>query len=88
MNITLSPEQEQFIQSQIERGIFATPEQAIAAALNLLERQNLDYEQWVTEARKKVDVGLKQLARGEKVPLESALSHLEQKLAQYQKGEM
>jgi len=80
MNITLKPEQEQFIQSQIERGIFANAEEAIAAALNLLEEQSTSYEQWLKETREKVEIGLEELERGEKFPLEVAFERLDQKL--------
>ncbi|MFB2894735.1 type II toxin-antitoxin system ParD family antitoxin [Aerosakkonemataceae cyanobacterium BLCC-F50] len=80
MNITLKPEQEQFIQSQIERGIFANAEEAIAVALNLLEEQIKSYEQWLKETRKKVEVGLAELERGENFPLEIAFERLDQKL--------
>ncbi|MFB2979704.1 type II toxin-antitoxin system ParD family antitoxin [Microseira sp. BLCC-F43] len=80
MNITLKPEQEQFIQSQIDRGIFANPEQAIEAALRLLEDMSINYEQWLEETRQKVEVGLAQLERGEKFPLEVAFERLERKV--------
>lgn len=80
MNITLKPEQEQFIQSQIERGIFANAEEAIAAALSLLEEQSISYEQWLKETREKVEIGLAELERGEKFPLEAAFERLDQKL--------
>lgn len=46
MQITLKAEQEQFIQAQIQRGIFASPDQAIEVALKLLEAQSLEQEQW------------------------------------------
>ncbi|MFB2882291.1 type II toxin-antitoxin system ParD family antitoxin [Floridanema aerugineum] len=80
MNITLKPEQEQFIQSQIERGIFANAEEAIAAALRLLEKQSISYEQWLKETRKKVEIGQAHLERGEKFPLEVAFERLDKKL--------
>jgi antitoxin ParD1/3/4 len=80
MNITLKPEQEQFIQSQIKRGIFANAEEAIAAALRLLEEQSISYEQWLKETREKVEIGLAELERGEKFPLEVAFERLDQKV--------
>lgn len=76
MNISLNPELEQFIQSQIQRGNFANPEQVIEAALHLLEEQSISYEQWLKETRDKVEVGLAQLERGEKVPLKVAFERL------------
>lgn len=87
MNITLKPEQEQFIQSQIERGIFANPEQAIEAALRLLEEQSKSYEQWVEATREKIDVGLAQLERGEKFPLEVAFERLERNVTKLREGQ-
>lgn len=87
MNITLKPEQEQFIQSQIERGIFVNPEQAIEAALRLLEGQSIGYEKWLEENRQKVEVGLAQLELGEKFPLEVAFERLEGKVNQLRGGQ-
>ena len=47
MNITLSPEQEKFIQSQIARGKYTNIQQVIDSALKLLEKQDQNYEQWL-----------------------------------------
>ncbi|MBD2314622.1 type II toxin-antitoxin system ParD family antitoxin [Desertifilum sp. FACHB-1129] len=87
MKVTLKPEQEQFIQSQIERGIFANPEQAIEAALRLLEEQSISYEQWLEETRAEVEVGLTQLKQGQKFPLEVAFEQLQQKLDKLREGQ-
>lgn len=67
MNITLSPEQEQFIQSQIARGKYTNIQQVIDCALKLLEKQDRNYGQWLDETRQKVKVGLEQLERGDKI---------------------
>ena len=40
MQITLKAEQERFIQAQIQRGIFDSPDQEIEMALKLLEAQS------------------------------------------------
>ncbi|MFB2938616.1 hypothetical protein ACE1B6_25480 [Aerosakkonemataceae cyanobacterium BLCC-F154] len=53
---------------------------AIAAALNLLEEQSINYKQSLKETREKVEIGLKELELGEKFPLEVAFERLEQKL--------
>ena len=39
MNISLSPEQEKFIQSQIAKGKYTNIQQVIDSALKLLEKQ-------------------------------------------------
>ena len=41
MQITLTPEQEQFLQNQLDKGKYKTPEEAIAQAFALLEEQDL-----------------------------------------------
>lgn len=79
MNITLSSEQEQFIQSQIARGKYTNIQQVIDSALKLLEKQDRNYEQWLNETRQKVKVGLEQLERGDKVDGEVVIAQLEAK---------
>ncbi|CCQ51968.1 type II toxin-antitoxin system ParD family antitoxin [Crocosphaera watsonii] len=79
MNITLSPEQEKFIQSQIARGKYTNIQQVIDSALKLLEKQDKNYEQWLDETRQKVKVGLEQLERGDKVDGEVVIAQLEAK---------
>lgn len=82
MQITLREEQERFIQSQIQRGIYENPDQAVAIALKLLEAQSLEHEQWVNEVRSKVDEAAKELARGERIPLEAVVGQLKEKFRQ------
>lgn len=65
MAIVLKPEQEQFIQSQIDAGQFSNPEQVIDTAFRLLEQQSAEYVQWVKEVREKVTVARDEVARGE-----------------------
>ncbi|MGK7920920.1 MAG: type II toxin-antitoxin system ParD family antitoxin [Trichodesmium sp.] len=60
MNIRLTPEQEKFIEVQVNSGKFATFEEAIDKALKLLE-----YQQWIEETREKIDAGVAELERGE-----------------------
>ncbi len=79
MNITLSREQEQFIQSQIARGKYTNIQQVIDSALKLLEKQDRNYEQWLDETRQKVKVGLEQLESGDKVDGEIVIAQLEAK---------
>ena len=79
MNITLSPEQEKFIQSQIARGKYTNIQQVIDSALKLLEKQDQNYEQWLDETRQKVKVGLEQLETGDKVDGEVVIAQLEAK---------
>ena len=79
MNIILSPEQEQFIKTQINKGKYINSQQIIDKALTLLEKQEQEYEKWLNETRQKVKVGLEQLERGEKVDGEVVIAQLTEK---------
>ncbi|MFP4299355.1 MAG: type II toxin-antitoxin system ParD family antitoxin [Spirulinaceae cyanobacterium] len=80
MNITLNSEQQKFIQSQIKKGRYTDSQEVINKALELLEKQEQKYEQWLTETRQKVQVGIEQLERGEKIDGEVAIAQLQDKL--------
>jgi antitoxin ParD1/3/4 len=79
MNIALKPEQEQFIQSQIDRGRFKSADEAAFQAFKLLEEKYRDYEDWIEDTRQKVDVAIAELDRGEGVDLDLAIEILQQK---------
>jgi antitoxin ParD1/3/4 len=79
MNIALKPEQEQFIQSQIDRGRFKSADEAAVQAFKLLEEKYRDYEEWIEDTRQKVDVGVAELDRGEGVELDLVIERLQQK---------
>jgi antitoxin ParD1/3/4 len=79
MNIALKPEQEQFIQSQIDRGRFKSADEAVVQAFRLLEEQERDYENWIEDTRQKVEIAVAELDRGEGVDLDIAIERLQQK---------
>ena len=66
MNISLTLEQEKFIQEKIKSGRYETVEQAIAQALQLLEERDraLD-ERQLEELRQKIASANEQIARGQ-----------------------
>jgi antitoxin ParD1/3/4 len=80
MSIILKPEQEQFIQSQVQAGRFATAEEAIDVAISLLERLDEGYEEWVEATREKIEVGMAQIERGEVLDGETVIAQLQEKL--------
>jgi antitoxin ParD1/3/4 len=79
MNITLSPQQERFIQELLANGKFQSAEAVISQALKLLEAQQQEYDAWVEDVRNKVDEATVELARGEGIPLDTVMSQLEEK---------
>jgi antitoxin ParD1/3/4 len=74
MNIALKPEQEQFIQSQIDRGRFKSADEAVSQAFKLLEKQDRDYQHWIEDTRQKVEVAVAELDRGEGVELDLVIA--------------
>lgn len=79
MSISLKPEHEQFIQSQIEKGKYANADEVISEAFRLLEERERQYEQWLEETRKKVAIGIEQLDRGEGLDGEVVVAQLQEK---------
>ena len=79
MNITLSPQQERFIQELLANGKFQSAEAVISQALKLLEAQQQEYDAWVEDVRNKVDEATAELARGEGIPLDTVMSQLQEK---------
>ncbi len=79
MNITLKPEQEQFIQNQLDQGRFPNAEAVINQALQLLQEKQGEYEDWVEDVRVKVNEAAAELERGEGVPLETVVEQIQAK---------
>lgn len=80
MSITLTQEQERFVQQMLATGRYQKAEEVIQAALSLLEEYRVQYEQWVNETRSKVDVGLQELNQGEGIELEVVMHQFKGKI--------
>jgi antitoxin ParD1/3/4 len=79
MNLTLKPELTEFIQQEILTGKYASPDEAIEAALNLLKSKSTT-DQLATELREKIDSAAAQLDQGEGLNPEDVLAGLRAKL--------
>ncbi|WP_271254100.1 ribbon-helix-helix domain-containing protein [Pseudanabaena sp. Chao 1811] len=75
MPITLQPEQEQFIQTQLATGRYTNATEVIAEALQLLEKRN-HYDRWVEELGNKIDIAAAELDLGEGIDGETAINQL------------
>jgi antitoxin ParD1/3/4 len=82
MSITLSPEQEKIVQSQVQLGKFTTTEQAIDRALRLLEEWDTSDDQWMEETRQKLASASAQIERGEVLDGPTVIAQLQAKLHQ------
>jgi antitoxin ParD1/3/4 len=82
MAIVLKPEQERFIQSQIDAGQFSNAEQVIGTAFRLLEQHSAEYTQWVNEVREKVTIARDEVARGEVLDGETVVNDILERFRQ------
>lgn len=78
MNISLKPEYEQFIQSQIEAGNYTSADEVLDEAFQLL----LERERRLAELRQKVAVATEQIANGQVTDGEIVFARLQTKLNQ------
>jgi antitoxin ParD1/3/4 len=79
MNLNLKPEWEAFIQQEVLAGKYANYDEAIEAALNLLQSKN-SVERLATELREKIDIAAAQLDRGEGLNGDEVIASLRAKL--------
>lgn len=81
MNITLTPEQEKYIQLKLEEGKYKSVEQLISEALQLLEERNRTLEQKrLEELRQKIASGTEQIDRVQVTDGEEAFAQLQEKI--------
>jgi antitoxin ParD1/3/4 len=68
MNVSLTPELEKLVTSKVESGRYQSASEVIREGLRLLDDQDRLREIHMNEVRKKIQVGLDQLERGEGIP--------------------
>jgi antitoxin ParD1/3/4 len=77
MNITLTPEQSQFIQGQLATGNYQSTTEILQVAFDLLaEQENQQDPQWLVEVGEKIDAAEASIARGEGVDFDSAMEQI------------
>ena len=79
MNLTLTLEQQDFIQQELAIGNYSSADDLFADALQLLA-QRRRYDQWVQEVQEKVAIAAAELERGEGVDGETAVAALRSRL--------
>jgi antitoxin ParD1/3/4 len=58
MSISLTPDQERFIQSKLQSGKYRSIEEVLAVALRLLEEYDRAEVEWVEDMREKVNAAI------------------------------
>ena len=58
MSITLTPDQERFIQTKLQAGKYRTAEEVLEIALRLLDEYDRADNEWVESVRAKIDAAI------------------------------
>ncbi|MEH1858428.1 MAG: type II toxin-antitoxin system ParD family antitoxin [Nostoc sp.] len=79
MNISLTTELEQFIQSQVTSGKYTSSEEVILAGIRLLEERERIYKGRFEELQREIAIGVEQLDRKERLDGREVIEQLRQK---------
>jgi antitoxin ParD1/3/4 len=87
MTISLTVELEQFVQSQVASGKYASIEEVIIAGIKLLEEREKIYKGRFEELKREVGIGVEQLERSERLDGREIIEKLRQKNQAMRKAE-
>ncbi|MEA5539476.1 type II toxin-antitoxin system ParD family antitoxin [Limnoraphis robusta Tam1] len=82
MNISLTPELEQFVRSTVKSGRYSSASEVIEAALRLLEEREMERLVRLEELRKEIRIGIEASDRGEVFDGEEVLKELREEIQQ------
>ncbi len=68
MNVSLTPELEQYINGKVESGLYQTASEVIREGLRLLRRRDEIHARKLAELRREIQIGIDQADRGELSP--------------------
>ncbi|HLO48905.1 MAG TPA: type II toxin-antitoxin system ParD family antitoxin [Kamptonema sp.] len=86
MNISLTPELEQFVQSTVKNGRYSSAFEVVRAALRLLEQQEIERLVRLEELRKDIMIGIEASDRGEVFDGEEVLRELREEIQKAHEG--
>lgn len=81
MNVSLTPELEQFVTQKVESGMYYSASEVIREGLRLLKEQETLKQIRLQELRKEIAVGIEQADQGQFVDGEEAFQKLKDKSA-------
>ncbi|MGA3170085.1 MAG: type II toxin-antitoxin system ParD family antitoxin [Chthoniobacteraceae bacterium] len=90
MNVSLTPELEELVQSKVQSGRYQSASEVIREGLRLLDDQDRLRAAQLDEVRRKIQIGIDQLDGGEGIDGGTVLAELKQKseaLRNARKGE-
>src|ERR1700730_13372247 len=80
MNVSLTPELEQMVQSKVQTGRYSSASEVVREALRLMDERDQLKAMQKDEIRKKIAAGLKSLEEGRGVDVEAVFARLEAEL--------
>lgn len=80
MNISLTPDLEQFIQNQVNSGKYASSEEVVKAALQAFIQQHDLYKGRFDELQREIMIGVEASKRGEVIDADTLFNQLQAKL--------
>jgi antitoxin ParD1/3/4 len=86
MNVSLTPELESLVARKVESGRYQSASEVIREGLRLLEDHDRLRELHLQEVRKKIQVGVDQLDRGEGIPGDQVYARMKRKSAAHRKA--
>ena len=82
MPLTLPPELQEFIESQVASGKYASVDEVFMAGIKLLEERERLYQGRFEELRREVMIGVEEAEQGELLEAEAVITQLQEKLRQ------
>ena len=82
MNISLTPELEEFINKKVEGGMYVTASEVVREALRLFKDQDDYWQRRKAQLNAEIQKGLDQLERGEVIDGEEAFERLRRRSAE------
>jgi antitoxin ParD1/3/4 len=76
MNISLTPELEQFVREKVDSGRYLSASEVVREGLRLLEEREQLYQAKLDKLRQEIAVGVEQSDRGEVVDGEAVIQEL------------
>ena len=79
MNISLTPELEQFVQSKVDSGMYYSASEVIREGLRMLQEKEMLKQIQIEELRREIQKGIEQADRGELVNGEEVFENIRAK---------
>jgi antitoxin ParD1/3/4 len=87
MNVSLTPELEQFIESKLKSGFYGSASEVIREGLRLLDEQDNIKKKRIEMLNLEIDKGLASLKAGRVIPGDEAYHQIVERRASYKQAE-